>query len=310
MKRLIGRYTEGREGPLLVVIGGMHGNEPAGIYAVESLIQMLEVEKEKNPTFQFSGSMVGLRGNLQAIEKSKRFTERDLNRSWINERIKEIETKDGGTLLAEDKELYELLDEIRKEIKSSGAKEVCVLDIHTTTASGGIFSIPNGSDKSLRLAKAMHAPVILGMIDGIKGTSLHYFNQEHWDIDMTSVVFEAGQHEEALSTNRAISAIVSCMRELGNVCATDVESHHDQILKQYAEGLPEVTRLIYTHSIAKDDAFKMQPGFLNFQAIDSGTLLAHDKSGPIHAAQSGIMLMPLYQAQGEDGFFLIEEIKD
>lgn len=306
---MIGRYSEGKDGPLLIVIGGMHGNEPAGIFAVETLIEMLEKEKIKNPNFEFSGTMLGLRGNLQAIGQNKRFTERDLNRSWIAERINQLEDEDTSVLRDEDRELVELLTMIKDEIKSTNAQKVCVLDVHTTTASGGIFSIPNGSEQSLKLAKSMHAPVVLGMLDGIKGTSLHYFNKENWDVDMTSVVFEAGQHEEGLSTNRAISAIVSCMREFGNVCATDVESHHDQILKQYAEGLPEVTRLIYTHSIKAGDVFKMEPGFLNFQTIDSGTLLAHDNSGPIYAKQSGIMLMPLYQSQGEDGFFLIEEVK-
>lgn len=286
----------------------MHGNEPAGIHAMESLLKMLDKEKEKNPGFKFCGALVGLRGNLQAIEKGKRFKERDLNRSWIKDKIDLIESQDVANLHFEDKEIAELLSSIRMEINRYNAKEVCVLDIHTTTASGGIFSIPNGTAKSLRLAKSMHAPVILGMLDGIKGTSLHYFNEEYWDIDMTSVVFEAGQHEESLSENRAISAIVSCLRELGCVHHTDVESHHDQILKQYAEGLPEVTRLIYTHSIVDGDEFSMEPGFLNFQSIDSGTVLAKDKNGPVIALNSGLMLMPLYQAQGEDGFFIIEEV--
>ena len=71
MNRLIGRYSEGNKGPLLIVIGGMHGNEPAGIHAVESLLQMLEQEKEKNAGFEFKGALVGLRGNLQAIEQGK-----------------------------------------------------------------------------------------------------------------------------------------------------------------------------------------------------------------------------------------------
>jgi succinylglutamate desuccinylase len=308
LNRLIGRYSEGNKGPLLIVIGGMHGNEPAGIHAVESLVQMLEQEKEKNPGFDFKGAFVGLRGNLQAIEQGKRFNERDLNRSWVNKKIIDIESQVYGDLIFEDKEIADLLAAIRAAIERFDAREVCVLDIHTTTASGGIFSIPNGSEKSLKLAKSMHAPVVLGMLDGIKGTSLHYFNNQYWDLDMTSIVFEAGQHIEALSENRAISAMVSCLRELGCVHPTDVESHHDKILKQYAEGLPEVTRLLYAHSIGQDDDFVMQPGFLNFQAIDSGTLLARDSNGPIHADRSGLMLMPLYQAQGEDGFFLIEEV--
>ncbi|MGB0432056.1 MAG: hypothetical protein ACPGLV_16395 [Bacteroidia bacterium] len=46
--------------------------------------------------------------------------------------------------------------------------------------------------------------------------------------------------------------------------------------------------------------------FLNFQKIEKGTLLATDKNGPIYCEQDCFMLMPLYQKQGSDGFFLIE----
>ena len=147
------------------------------------------------------------------------------------------------------------------------------------------------------------------MIDGIKGTSLHYFSEENWPIPMTSVVFEAGQHEDKLSENRAIAAIVNCLRELGCVKDTDVENHHDQILIQYAKGLPRVSRLCYTHSIKPGDNFIMKPGFENFQPIEKETILASDIKGEIKAQTSGLILMPLYQKQGEDGFFVIEIIE-
>ena len=309
MERLIGTYTEGVEGPLLFVIGGMHGNEPAGIHALENLFSLLNTEHSRNPGFEFKGKLVGLRGNLQAIRSEKRFLERDLNRSWLSESIRTLKLKDTESLYAEDRELVELLNFIELEIALSKPSEVYLLDIHTTTASGGIFSIPNGSKKSLDLAKALHAPVIDGMIDGIKGTSLHYFSEQYWDVPMTSVVFEAGQHQDELSENRAIAAIVNCLRELGCVKATDVENHHDQILIQYAKGLPRVSRLCYTHAISPEDNFVMKPGFENFQPIEKETILASDIKGEIRAQTSGLILMPLYQKQGEDGFFVIEIVE-
>jgi succinylglutamate desuccinylase len=52
----------------------------------------------------------------------------------------------------------------------------------------------------------------------------------------------------------------------------------------------------------------MEPGFRNFQSVSAGKLLARDHHGEVRAPLSGILLLPLYQAQGEDGFFLIREV--
>jgi succinylglutamate desuccinylase len=51
----------------------------------------------------------------------------------------------------------------------------------------------------------------------------------------------------------------------------------------------------------------MLPGFKNFDAIEKNQILAKNKHGDILAPYSGYILMPLYQKQGEDGFFIISE---
>jgi succinylglutamate desuccinylase len=63
----------------------------------------------------------------------------------------------------------------------------------------------------------------------------------------------------------------------------------------------------YRHPIGPGDQFRMNPGWRNFQAVGRGQPLARDAHGDIVAQQHGRILMPLYQAQGEDGFFLIRE---
>jgi succinylglutamate desuccinylase len=42
--------------------------------------------------------------------------------------------------------------------------------------------------------------------------------------------------------------------------------------------------------------------------VAAGTLLARDDGGEIRAPFDGLLLMPLYQAQGSDGFFLGREV--
>jgi succinylglutamate desuccinylase len=52
----------------------------------------------------------------------------------------------------------------------------------------------------------------------------------------------------------------------------------------------------------------MRPGYVNFQPIQQGEHLANDTTGPVLAPEDGLILMPLYQPQGSDGFFVVQEI--
>jgi succinylglutamate desuccinylase len=52
----------------------------------------------------------------------------------------------------------------------------------------------------------------------------------------------------------------------------------------------------------------MRPGYANFQPIRRGEHLADDASGPVLAPEDGLILMPLYQSLGTDGFFLVQEV--
>ncbi|MBR9919912.1 MAG: succinylglutamate desuccinylase [Bacteroidetes bacterium] len=308
-ERIIGRYTGNKRGPLLICIGGMHGNEPAGVQATDLMLKMLEVEPITNPDFNFSGRLVGIRGNLQALMSGDRYVEGDLNRKLTRENIDRIFASAPNSLKAEDKEIYELLSTIQKEIDDYQPERLVFLDIHTTTAFGGIFSIATDDPESVHLAVELHAPVITGMLNGIHGTSLHWFNNENYGPNTTTVVFEAGQHEEPLSVNRAIAAITNLMRTIGCVKSEDVENRHDTLLIEYSKGLPKVAQLITTHRICPEDKFQMQPDYKNFQKVKKGELLAHDEKGPIFASADGLILMPLYQKKGEDGFFLIRRIE-
>ena len=59
-KRLIGEHTGDFHGPLLLCFAGMHGNEPAGVEALEILFTLIKNEPGLNPDFKFWGRMVGV----------------------------------------------------------------------------------------------------------------------------------------------------------------------------------------------------------------------------------------------------------
>jgi len=306
--RIIGSYEGVLPGPLFICLGGMHGNEHAGIQALNLIFKMLEVEPITNHGFQFRGKIVGLIGNVQAYKKNKRFIKRDLNRQLTRPNVDRVFSMDKSDLEAEDLELRLLIETIRAQISQYNPERVVLLDLHTTTAWGGIFSLVTDDEESLRIAKQLNVPVVKDMLNGIHGTTMHYFNRDNFGLDIVPVTFESGQHKEQLSVNRAIAAIINCMRTLGCVRPSDVENIHDHLLIDYAKDLPKVTKMVYTHKIKPDDDFGMFPGYKNFEFVEKGQILAHDVHGLIRSPYDGLILMPLYQKQGEDGFFIVQEI--
>ncbi|MFK7809680.1 MAG: succinylglutamate desuccinylase/aspartoacylase family protein [Saprospiraceae bacterium] len=308
-ERIIGKYTGAEKGPLVIVIGGMHGNEPAGLRALERMFKMLELEPEHNPAFEFKGCLLGIRGNTQSIEKEVRFIDKDFNRIWTNEQVAKVKASSIEDLKNEDLELREMIDLLEAEIKAYQPEKIILLDLHTTTAHGGIFSIPSDTEDSLKLAVELHAPVVLGLLEGIEGTLLHYFRTENTGVETISIAFESGQHNEILSINRAIAAITNCLRTVGCVRAEHVENRHDQLLISYSKNLPKVTRLVDVHHIKAGDRFEMKPGYTNFQKVKKGEPLAHDINGAIYAQEEALVLMPLYQPIGSDGFFLVRGVE-
>ena len=305
--RIIGVYSGQTHGPLMICLGGIHGNEPAGVKALRLLFKMLQVEPITNPQFTYKGRLIGIKGNVQGLKKGKRFVSKDLNRMFRDELIDDVRSKELDELNDEDRELRDLIDLIDQEIDSYKPDHLIVMDLHTTSCRGGIFSLVREEEDSIKIGLKLNAPVVRGMMNGIIGTTMHYFNHRHFDMPVTSLTFESGQHDEALSVNRAIAGIINCMRTIGVVNPIHVENVHDRLLTEFGSGLPKVTELVTCHDITEEDEFVMRPGYQNFQWVREGEHLADDRDGPVYASSAGLLLMPLYQKQGDEGFFILKE---
>jgi succinylglutamate desuccinylase len=314
MQRIIGQYDGDKHGDLIIAIGAIHGNEPAGVQALQLLFDMLQKEPLRNATFKFNGRLVGLIGNIQALERQKRFVKKDLNRQLTTENIDKIrknrttesfERTPQYEALFEDIELIELIETIENQLVIYKPKRLIILDLHTTSADGGIFSIVSDDPESVALAETLHAPVVLGMIDSVGGSTLHYFTEQNMGVPTIAVAFESGKHDDLYSTRRAVAWLIHALRSVGSIATYDVENRHEIILKNYSNSLPKTVQLIGSHPISASDEFKMFGNFRNFQPVRKGDILAHDRHGAIVAPQDCRVLMPLYQTQGSDGFFLV-----
>ncbi|OAV45970.1 succinylglutamate desuccinylase/aspartoacylase family protein [Lewinella sp. 4G2] len=302
--RIIGHYRGSEPGPLVVAIGGIHGNEPAGVRALERLFELLAEEPDINPGFTFRGELLALRGNLEALSQGVRYIDTDLNRIWRP-------APDGERSFAtsEDRELHELLACIETAVEEAPLSELVLIDLHTTTASGGIFSITGDDRPSLDLAAGMFVPVIKGMLSGLQGTTLHYFRGNNFktNFPIRAVTFEAGGHQDPESIELSLAAVLSLIRALGCVRPEDVRTYHDELLQEAAANLPLLTDLVYVHHITQSDGFQMDPGYVNFQPVEKGAVIARDVRGEIRSPEDGYLLMPLYQEKGNEGFFLLRD---
>ncbi len=63
----------------------------------------------------------------------------------------------------------------------------------------------------------------------------------------------------------------------------------------------------HRHFVGPDDRFVMHSGYASFQPVAKSEYIADDEAGEVHAPERGLILMPLYQSLGDDGFFIARE---
>lgn len=301
-QRILGSYGGELPGPLVICLGGMHGNEPAGALALQQVMQRLQ---EKAPFFR--GRFLALSGNLAALSQGSRFVQRDLNRMWAPERVRALNSQTLPTTeTIEDAEQKDLLAIIESALKSPHER-VIFLDLHTTSSDGAPFVLISDTLANRRLAQSFGTPLILGLEESVDGTILNYINE----LGHIAIGFEAGQHDAPQSIQHHAAAVWITLVETGCLAPEDVPDLPTlrDTLRRASRGLPSVFEVRYRHAITPDDAFAMKPGFANFAPVTKQQPVATDRRGEVRVNENGFLFMPLYQSLGEDGFFLVREVK-
>ena len=295
---LIGSVVGTQPGPTLLITGGIHGNEPAGVLAAERVLPCLKELKAS-----IRGEIVFLRGNTRALERKVRYIDVDFNRQWMSTSIAADTSHRSST--SESREQHELLVHLTDAINRASG-EIYFLDLHTTSADGEPFATVGDTMRNRRFALKFPVMIVLGLEEQIEGTLLEYLNN-HGAITLG---FEAGQHEALSSVDHHEAIIWNAVVATGNLAQHHVPEleHWKSVLKRAGRG-SRVIEVRYRHSIRPEDNFRMEPGFRGFQPVSRGQLLATDVDGEVRARESGLILMPLYQALGDDGFFLAREVK-
>ena len=295
-ERLIGALASG-SGPTLIVIAGIHGNECAGLTAARRVFRRL-----KRGDVSVRGELVAFGGNIAAMNQGKRYIVRDLNRVWTEAQVEAVEAKEaaGGELDAEELEQIEILAEVRAAM-ARATGPVYLVDLHTTSAHGVPFVLFGDTLAQRAFVSTLPLPLVMGLEEQVDGVMSGYWTRH----GCVTFACEGGQHDDVASIDNLEAVILLAAEAAGLFDKGAVEETRaaHALLEARRGDLPRVMEVVSRHAIAPEDAFKMEPGFKNLDHARAEQLLARDRNGEIRAPGDGLVMLPLYQGQGDDGFF-------
>lgn len=138
---------------------------------------------------------------MQAFGLGLRFLDRDFNRMWTRADVDRVLLRGDNGNRDEDLELYQLYTYICGIIRETRPPAVYFLDLHTTSAGGGIFCIPTDESGSLELGKTLRVPVILGIFDKVQGTLLRFAADGHFTSEAGIPVYGAAFELASMMTS-------------------------------------------------------------------------------------------------------------
>lgn len=296
ISRVIGEYGAGKSSHLLLVTAGIHGNEPSGVIALQRVFRELHRCRPK-----IKGTLVGISGNRRALKKNVRFIDEDLNRIWTEENLKKDMPES-----SEQIEMGHIIGALNRYPKKNYGKRY-FLDCHTTSSESLPYISLQAVNDNEQWASRFPTHIVRGFSDMIKGDIDHYLSSQ----GMTGFVFEGGQHESDTAIENHEGMIWLALKEALGLDLQTLSCYPkcvENLTTKSAVG-QKTFDIVYRHSLGKDDDFKMEAGFKNFNKIGNGQLLALHNGKEIRSEREGHIFMPLYQTKGNDGFFIIEEVE-
>ncbi|WP_232623071.1 M14 family metallopeptidase [Pareuzebyella sediminis] len=293
-KRIIGEYSSGKAGPILYISAGIHGNEPSGVYALDRVFKTLEDEKPL-----ISGKVLGIRGNLKALSNDVRFIDEDLNRTWTVENIA-AGMKDSN----EKKEMFAIIDTLNSHSEGEFSQRY-FLDCHTTSADSPPYISVQEVGNNDSWAHRFPVHIIRGFSDIVLGCIDHYLSRT----GVTGFVFEGGQHESEAAVEHHEGMIWLAIAQACELDLTNLGEIPQAVQNlRGRESERKTFEIVHRHSLTANDTFQMEPGYQNFQPIKKGEFLATHNGEKVISTWNAYIFMPLYQTQGNDGFFVVREV--
>jgi len=250
-------FDSGKSGDKVCILAGVHGNEIGGIEALKLIIKKIEdgIIKLKK------GKIIFVFANPKAIEKNVRFVEENLNRCFLENKLK--------TDFYEEKLLYDL-----KNILESC--DIC-LDLHSSFIKNSkpfIICEKNAFD----LVQNFPMEIICSGFDLIQpGGTDYYMNR----IGKIGICVECGFLKDEESIGLAKDSLLSLLISLDMVKNDFVNGRGKIHEKKYYQ----VDSLYFAQ-----DEFKLSKNFQDFDNISKNQTIGFDANKKIKSDFDGFIL--------------------
>ena len=305
-RREIGRYEvtgAHTRSTTLVVVAGVHGNEPAGIVAAQRVLGTLHHEQPS----AFHGRLIALRGNIAALnhpDPETRYIAHDLNRLFTDEQI---------ALPASTSPEHEQMQELLASLRAIRAQceRMILIDLHTTSSRMPPVVVLEDSIPTRRIARCLPLPIYLGFEEELRGLLMDRATNELGSISM---VIEGGQHKDPGAAG-VLEGVIWTMLEAAGILRLDALPHETppkRVLRQAAgEDADRIHDIRYRHAIRSND-FAICAGIVSGKKIKRDvTIIATENDHAVTSPVRGRVFMPNMQQHkrpGDDGFFIVRRV--
>lgn len=299
----IDRVVLGNGQRRLLILVGIHGNEPCGVEAIKLMLQRkalfsgdadvkaidLDINDNwKHPMDELFDCMTIeiMIGNPAAIEEKTRFLKKNLNRLF------DIHMICDDASAEEEGYTYEL--QRAKLIAESIRCADFVLDIHSTSADVGSFALPSSMDLSEELAECLPVKYVIESLahmtlDG--GTTLDCALLHQ----VPAICVECGQHAHQDIVARAAATISSFLA---------MQMTTEQQKCNQSQNKPLALRCEYAERV--QSGFEWLNEFPEFSFVKENTpVFRTDERGDVYAPEGGgyIVMPTSHPVDGEEALF-------
>lgn len=299
LERIIGHIKGEEPGPTIIMVGGIHGNEPGGVKALQEVVQEIQDKQ-----LRIKGNFYAISGNLWALRRGERYYKHDLNRLWTEERVTALKKGDVDLNDEDIKQQKEICDLIVSILENEQGPYY-FMDLHTTSSPTIPFLTVNDSLLNRKYTQQYPVPLILGIEEYLDGPLLSYINE----LGYVAFGFEGGQHDDPGAIENHVAFCWLSLVFAGALSKKDIPfDNYYYHLHEATKSQQNVFEIFYRYEVKEGEEFRMKPGYVNFEAISEGQELATSNGEVIRASRDGQIFMPLYQNKGNDGFFGIQVV--
>lgn len=236
--------------PEVAVVGGIHGDEPCGVHAVETLL-------EEAPSVERPVAFVI--ANEEALERGERYAEVDLNRSFPG---------DPASELHEERLAAELV---------AAVGDCTTLALHSTRSYGGMFALVD----TIGDAEREVCPRL--PIDAVIET--HGANERRIFAGIPATVeVECGYQGSQQAADNAVTLTRAFLRALGVLPSDPTDSRADVPVFELGDPIPKAMGEIY--EVYAENFEEVRAGEA-FAATDGEPLVAEESFHPVLLSPDG-----------------------